>query len=92
MTPRQSDTLHTIARYTLDHGFPPTVAEISQEMGVHTTATIELGLFDIAENGNMRCRKHSAITAKLRLDNELYKQPAWVEVNLCPEHVAYCSK
>lgn len=40
MTPRQHDTLNTIARYTLDHGFPPSIAEISMEMGVHTAATI----------------------------------------------------
>lgn len=32
-----------------------------------------------------RCRKKSAIKNRLHLDN-MYKYPAWVEVNLCPEH------
>ena len=37
------------------------------------------------ENGK-RCRKRSALKLRLHLDNEIYKYPRWVEVNLCIEH------
>jgi hypothetical protein len=33
-----------------------------------------------------RCRRHSAIQHDLHLESELYNYPAWVRVNLCPEH------
>ncbi len=33
-----------------------------------------------------RCKKRSALQLSLHLDSELYELPAWLKVNLCPEH------
>lgn len=35
-----------------------------------------------------RCRRRSGIVLRVHLEPELYKFPTWVEINLCPEHLA----
>ncbi|MGH2373576.1 MAG: transcriptional repressor LexA [bacterium] len=54
LTRRQSDILTFIRRYTESHGYPPSVREIGQAMGVTSSSTVHSHLAALERKGYLR--------------------------------------
>ena len=54
LTPRQADTLNCIKNFMVSNGYPPTVREIAQTMGVSSPATIQVHLDLLAKKGYIK--------------------------------------
>ena len=51
LTKRQNETLTFIKEYIVNHGYPPTVREIGEALGVSSPATIHAHLSNLANKG-----------------------------------------
>ena len=49
----------------------------------------ELPRCNFLNEDGIRCRKKSGIEFNLHCDNEIYRYPSWVCVNLCIEHATH---
>ncbi|MGQ0550248.1 MAG: transcriptional repressor LexA [Armatimonadota bacterium] len=54
LTRRQSDILTFVRRYTESHGYPPSVREIGQAMGVTSSSTVHSHLAALERKGYLR--------------------------------------
>ena len=54
LTKRQEDALKFIKTYIVSHGYPPTVREIAEALGVNSPATIQAHLDCLANKGYIK--------------------------------------
>ncbi len=83
LTKRQEDILNYIKEYIVCHGFPPTVREIGNALGISSPATIHAHLTNLANKGFIRKQETKNRAIELLVENEfLPKTEAVVEVPL----------
>jgi repressor LexA len=51
LPPRQRDVLRLIVRLTDEHGYPPTLAELAQAMGLRNRMTVHQLVASLKKNG-----------------------------------------
>src|SRR4051812_704508 len=54
LTPRQQATLEYVADHTAKHGYPPTVREIGQAVGLASSSTVHAHLNNLQRLGHLR--------------------------------------
>ncbi len=74
LTKRQSDALKFIKTYMVSHGFPPTVREIANAIGVSSPATAQAHLASLAEKGYIKKGSNKNRTIELMVKNEYLEQ------------------
>lgn len=83
LTKRQEDALKFIKTYIVSHGYPPTVREIAEALGVNSPATIQAHLDCLANKGYIKKGNGKNRTIELMVDNEyMNKNEEVVEVPL----------
>lgn len=83
LTRRQEDTLKCIKTYMVSHGFPPTVRELADEMGLSSPATAQAHLDCLANKGYIKKGSNKNRTIELMVENEFIpKSEDVVEVPL----------
>lgn len=83
LTKRQEDALNFIKTYMVSHGYPPTVREIAQALGVNSPATIQAHLDCLANKGYIKKGGNKNRTIELMVENEFIpKNEEVVEVPL----------
>ena len=70
LTKRQEDSLNFIKTYIVSHGYPPTVREIAQEIGVSSPATVQAHLDALANKGYIKKGNNKNRTIELMVKNE----------------------
>lgn len=70
LTKRQEDVLNFIKSYKVEHGYPPTVREIAQELDVSSPATIQAHLDRLADKGYIKRGSNKNRTIGLMFENE----------------------
>lgn len=70
LTKRQNDILTFIKNYIVSHGFPPTVREIGQALGISSPATIHAHLSNLAAKGYIRKDGSKNRAIELLVENE----------------------
>ena len=74
LTKRQEDALKFIKTYIVSHGYPPTVREIAEALGVNSPATIQAHLDCLANKGYIKKGNGKNRTIELMVDNEFIKK------------------
>ncbi len=74
LTKRQEDALKFIKTYIVSHGFPPTVREIAENIGVSSPATVQAHLDSLASKGYIRKGNNKNRTIELMVKNEFLPQ------------------
>lgn len=74
LTKRQEDALKFIKTYIVAHGYPPTVREIANDLGVSSPATIQAHLDCLAEKGYIKKGNNKNRTIELMVKNEFLPQ------------------
>ena len=83
LTKRQEDALKFIKTYIVSHGYPPTVREIAEALGVNSPATIQAHLDCLANKGYIKKGNGKNRTIELMVENEyMEKNEEVVEVPL----------
>src|SRR5437764_9874718 len=54
LSDRQRRILDFVARYTGDHGYPPSIREIGQAVGISSTSVVDYNLRALERNGLIR--------------------------------------
>ena len=70
LTKRQEDALNFIKTYMVSHGYPPTVREIADAIGVSSPATVQAHLEGLAEKGYIKKGSNKNRTIELMVKNE----------------------
>lgn len=74
LTKRQEDALNFIKTYIVSHGYPPTVREIAEAIGVSSPATVQAHLDCLANKGYIKKGNNKNRTIELMVDNEFLPQ------------------
>lgn len=74
LTKRQEDTLKFIKTYIVSHGFPPTVREIANELGLSSPATVQAHISSLTEKGYIKKGTNKSRTIELAVKNEFAKE------------------
>ncbi|MCH5167292.1 MAG: transcriptional repressor LexA [Erysipelotrichales bacterium] len=70
LTKKQDETLTFLKKYIVSHGFPPSVREICQGMGLSSPATAHTHLKELEAKGFIRKQNSKFRTIELLVDNE----------------------
>ena len=70
LTKRQEDALKFIKTYIVSHGYPPTVREIAEAIGVSSPATVQAHLDCLANKGYIKKGNNRNRTIELMVENE----------------------
>ena len=70
LTKRQEDALNFIKSYIVSHGYPPTVREIAENIGVTSPATVQAHLDFLANKGYIKKGSNKNRTIELMVENE----------------------
>ena len=70
LTKRQEDALNFIKTYIVSHGYPPTVREIAEAIGVSSPATVQAHLHCLADKGYIKKGNNRNRTIELMVENE----------------------
>ena len=70
LTRRQEDALVFIKSYMVSHGYPPTVREIAEAIGVSSPATVQAHLDCLANKGYIKKGNNRNRTIELMVENE----------------------
>ena len=70
LTRRQEDALVFIKSYIVSHGYPPTVREIAEAIGVSSPATVQAHLDCLANKGYIKKGNNRNRTIELMVENE----------------------
>ena len=70
LTRRQEDALVFIKSYIVSHGYPPTVREIAEAIGVSSPATVQAHLDCLADKGYIKKGNNRNRTIELMVENE----------------------
>ena len=83
LTRRQEDALVFIKSYIVSHGYPPTVREIAEAIGVSSPATVQAHLDCLANKGYIKKGNNKNRTIELMVENEfIAKNEDVIEVPL----------
>ena len=83
LTRRQEDALVFIKSYIVSHGYPPTVREIAEAIGVSSPATVQAHLDCLANKGYIKKGNNRNRTIELMVENEfIQKNEDVIEVPL----------
>ncbi len=74
LTKRQEDALKYIKTYIVSHGYPPTVREIAEAIGVSSPATVQAHLDGLANKGYIKKGNNRNRTIELMVENEFLPQ------------------
>lgn len=74
LTKRQEDALNFIKTYIVSHGYPPTVREIAEAIGVSSPATVQAHLDCLANKGYIKKGNNKNRTIELMVENEFLPQ------------------
>ena len=74
LTKRQEDALKFIKTYIVSHGYPPTVREIAEAIGVSSPATVQAHLDSLANKGYIKKGNNRNRTIELMVKNEYLEQ------------------
>ena len=74
LTKRQEDALRFIKTYIVSHGYPPTVREIAEAIGVSSPATVQAHLDSLANKGYIKKGNNRNRTIELMVKNEYLEQ------------------
>ena len=74
LTKRQEDALRFIKSYIVSHGYPPTVREIAEAIGVSSPATVQAHLDSLADKGYIKKGNNKNRTIELMVENEYLKK------------------
>ena len=74
LTKRQEDALKYIKTYIVSHGYPPTVREIAEAIGVSSPATVQAHLDGLANKGYIKKGSNRNRTIELMVENEFLPQ------------------
>ncbi len=74
LTKRQEDSLRYIKKYMVSHGYPPTVREITEALGLSSPATIQAHLNSLAKKGYIKKGGNKNRTIELMVKNEYLPQ------------------
>jgi repressor LexA len=74
LTKRQEDALNFIKTYIVSHGYPPTVREIAEAIGVSSPATVQAHLDCLANKGYIKKGNNKNRTIELMVKNEYLEQ------------------
>lgn len=74
LTKRQEDALKFIKTYIVSHGYPPTVREIAEAIGVSSPATVQAHLESLANKGYIKKGSNKNRTIELMVKNEYLDQ------------------
>ena len=74
LTRRQEDALKFIKSYIVSHGYPPTVREIAEAIGVSSPATVQAHLDCLANKGYIKKGSNKNRTIELMVDNEFIQK------------------
>ena len=83
LTKRQKDVLNFVKEFMVSHGYPPTVREIGESLGLSSPATTHSHLAQLEEKGYIKKNGNKNRAIELLVDNEfLTKNEDVVEVPL----------
>ena len=74
LTKRQEDALNFIKTYIVSHGYPPTVREIADAIGVSSPATVQAHLESLADKGYIKKGSNKNRTIELMVKNEYLEE------------------
>ena len=74
LTKRQNEILDYIKKYTVSHGFPPTIREIGKALDLSSPATIHAHLANLEQKGFIRKQDSKNRAIELLVDNEYAKK------------------
>ena len=74
LTKRQEDALKFVKTYIVSHGYPPTVREIAEAIGVSSPATVQAHLDGLANKGYIKKGNNKNRTIELMVENEFLPQ------------------
>ena len=74
LTKRQEDALNFIKSYMVSHGYPPTVREIAEAIGVSSPATVQAHLDCLANKGYIKKGNNKNRTIELMVENEFIQK------------------
>lgn len=74
LTKRQADALKFIKTYIVSHGYPPTVREIANAIGVSSPATVQAHLESLADKGYIKKGSNKNRTIELMVKNEFLEK------------------
>lgn len=70
LTERQKDVLNVIKKYIADNGYPPTVREIGDILGLSSPATIQAHFDNLEKKGYIKKKENLNRTIELLVENE----------------------
>ena len=70
LTERQTEVLDVIKKYIADNGYPPTVREIGDILGLTSPATIQVHFDNLVKKGYIKKRSNMNRTIELLVENE----------------------
>ena len=70
LTERQNEVLDVIKKYIADNGYPPTVREIGDILGLSSPATIQVHFDNLVKKGYIKKRSNMNRTIELLVENE----------------------
>ncbi len=74
LTKKQYDVLQFIKKYTVEHGFPPSIREICSGLGLSSPATVHVHLKHLIDAGCIRKTDSKFRTIEILVDNEFEEQ------------------
>lgn len=74
LTSQQQKLLEKIKKYLVSHGYAPTVRELCDEMGLSSTATVQVHLTNLEKKGYLRKEGNKNRTIELMVENEYQPQ------------------
>lgn len=74
ITKKQQEVLQFVKKYTVDHGFPPSIREICAGLNLSSPATVHVHLKHLEEAGCIRKTNSKFRTIEILVDNEFEKQ------------------
>ncbi len=70
LTPKQTEVLNYIKKYTAMHGFPPSIREICQGLGLSSPATVHAHVKKLESAGAIKTSNNKFRTIEVLVDNE----------------------
>ena len=74
LTKRQDEILEYLKKYMVSHGYPPTVREIGQDLGLSSPATIHAHLNNLEKKGLIKRESTKNRAIELLVDNEFVEK------------------
>jgi len=70
LTEKQSNVLDFIKKYSADHGYPPSIREIGQGLGLSSPATVHTHVKKLCNAGYLKVDNNKFRAMEILVDNE----------------------